>query len=162
MLAAVRLFVAVSPPADVVAALRDLPRPASADLRWTTEGQWHVTLRFLGRVDDVDAVVAALGDVAMPAAHVEVGPATTTLGRENLVLRVRGLGDLAAALPFPLDRPFRGHLTVARARRRGTVPRSLTGTPFSATWTATSFSLVRSETKPTGAVYTDVATFPLS
>jgi 2'-5' RNA ligase len=54
----VRLFVAVWPPNDVVDVLADLPRPDVAGVRWTTQGQWHVTLRFLGQVaaDDVDQV----------------------------------------------------------------------------------------------------------
>jgi 2'-5' RNA ligase len=60
-----------------------------------------------------------------------------------------------------MEKPFTGHLTVARARGRGRVPSSLTGVPFTASWRATSFSLVRSQTKPSGAVYEDVATYPL-
>ena len=75
---------------------------------------------------------------------------------------VTGLDSLATALPFELDRPFEGHLTVARARNRRQVPRTHEGIPFAATWRVTSFALVRSQTKPTGAVYDDVATFPLT
>ena len=49
-----RLFVAVWPPDDVIDVLADLPRPEVAGVRWTTRGQWHVTLRFLGHVATVD------------------------------------------------------------------------------------------------------------
>jgi len=59
------------------------------------------------------------------------------------------------------ERRFHGHLSVARAQARNAMPRSLEGTPFEAAWTATSFALVRSQTKPSGAVYTDVETFTL-
>ena len=71
------------------------------------------------------------------------------------------MGGLAGALPFPMDHDgFTGHLTVARARgRRGRVPSSLEGIRFQASWTATSFALVRSQTRPTGAVYEDVEGF---
>jgi 2'-5' RNA ligase len=156
-----RLFVAVWPPDDVLAALHELPRPATDGVRWSTPDQWHVTLRFLGTVDDVDGVVGALSEVDQPPTEIVVGPATTRLGQGILMLPVDGVDDLARALPFALDQPFTGHLTVARARNRRSIPRSLEGTPFEARWTATSFSLVRSQTKPTGAVYDDVATFAL-
>lgn len=156
-----RLFVAVWPPDDVIDALRDLPRPESDGVRWSTPPQWHVTLRFLGQVADVEGVVDALGQVDHGAIEVEVGPATKKLGPGVLMLPVRGLDSLALELPFPLDRPFDGHLTVARARNRRQVPRQLEGIPFSASWRATSYALVRSQTKPDGAVYEDVATFPL-
>ena len=158
-----RLFVAVRPPEEVLDQLAALPRSDATGLRWTTRDQWHVTLRFLGSVDDVDGVVAALSGVRHAACDVEVGPATTRLGPGVLMLPVRGLDSLAAALPFPADRPFTGHLTLARARGRGgRVPSALVGTPFAARWSATSFSLVRSQTKQTGAVYDDPASFPLA
>jgi RNA 2',3'-cyclic 3'-phosphodiesterase len=156
-----RLFVAVWPPEDVIAALADLPRPESDSVRWSTPPQWHVTLRFLGNVADVDGVVAALAEVEHPAVDVEIGPATKKLGPSVLMLPVRGVDPLAAALPFSFDRPFEGHLTVARARNRRQIPRQLEGIPFAASWQATSFSLVRSQTRPDGAVYEDVASFPL-
>lgn len=156
-----RLFVAVWPPEEVLAALRSMPRPDTPGVRWSTEDQWHVTLRFLGNVDDVDAVVDALSGVDEPAAVVRVGPATARLGPGVLMLPVRGLDPLAHTLPLDMDRPFRGHLTLARAKNKQQVPRTLEGAPFDASWTATSFSLVRSQTRPTGAVYDDIATFPL-
>jgi RNA 2',3'-cyclic 3'-phosphodiesterase len=164
-----RLFVGVWPPADVVEHLRSLPRPTTPDLRWSTEDQWHVTLRFLGAVGRVDEVRDALRTIDLPAAHVELGPATARLGREILMVPARGLDDLARAVheatapivPDTEGKPFRGHLTVARARRRRSIPDALLGSPFDASWTATSFSLVRSQTKPTGAVYDDVEEFPL-
>ena len=41
------------PPPEVVARLAALARPTVEGVRWTTPEQWHVTLRFLGWVDDV-------------------------------------------------------------------------------------------------------------
>ena len=46
-----RLFVAVWPPASLTDQLRGLARPQQTGLRWTTEDQWHVTLRFFGGVE---------------------------------------------------------------------------------------------------------------
>ena len=59
-----RLFVAVVPPADAVAALGRLQHPEHPAIRWSPPSQWHVTLRFLGEVCDVGGVSAALGLVA--------------------------------------------------------------------------------------------------
>jgi 2'-5' RNA ligase len=155
----VRLFVAVWPSPEVVEAVRAFPRPEVPGLRWTTEDQWHVTLRFLGDVaaDLVDPLVAAL-----PAGGVDVvlGPATARLGRSILVAPVAGLDDVAAAVlrataplvPVVEDRPFRGHLTLARARR-APVPRSLVGLPLAGRWRAARVTLVRSTTAPSGARY---------
>ena len=65
----VRLFVAVWPPESVVEMLLGLDRPEGPDLRWTTEPQWHVTLRFLGDVDDPGPVTEALHAVPEVFAH---------------------------------------------------------------------------------------------
>src|SRR5947209_3556899 len=69
-----RLFVAVWPPASLISQLRSLDRPARPGLRWTTEDQWHVTLRFLGGVDEIaqGQLRRSLGDVAAGLDPVEV------------------------------------------------------------------------------------------
>lgn len=157
-----RLFVAVWPPPAVVDAVAALPIDGDDAVRRATPDQLHVTLRFIGSVHHVHSVVDALRAVEHAPVDVAVGPATRRLGPGVLMVPVRGLDALAAALPLPADRPFTGHLTVARARNRRQVPRVLEGIPIAATWRATSFALVRSQTKPTGAVYDDVAVFPLA
>jgi RNA 2',3'-cyclic 3'-phosphodiesterase len=167
-----RLFVAVWPPASVLDCLRSWPRPDRPGLRWTTEDQWHVTLRFAGDVDEVgrEALRHALGLVATGAAPVAVraGPAPRALGRAVWVLPVEGLESLAGAIGDatsdvgqpPPDRPFRGHLTLARARR----PASLDGLPappLSDAWSVTEITLVRSELRAVGARYDIVDTWSL-
>ena len=162
-----RLFVAVWPPEDVMASLRDLPRRDG--VRWTSEDQWHITLRFLGNDTEPEGVIDALSSIEQAPVDVQVGPATKKLGPGVLMLGARGLDDLAKevhdateqVVPITERRPFRAHLTVARAHTRGQIPKSLEGMPFDARWTATSFALVRSQTKPTGAVYENVASFTL-
>ena len=50
-----RLFVAIAPPAAVLDELDALAAPLRAgrqDLRWTDREAWHVTLAFLGQVDE--------------------------------------------------------------------------------------------------------------
>lgn len=148
-------------------ALRELPRRDG--VRWTNEDQWHITLRFLGNDGDPDPVSEALSSIELAPVDIRVGPATKKLGPGVLMLAARGLDDLARevheaterVVPITEHRAFRGHLTVARAHSRGQIPKSLEGVPFDARWTATSFALVRSQTKPTGAVYDNVASFKL-
>lgn len=156
-----RLFVGVWPPPAVVDELRSLPRPDVPSVRWSTPDQWHVTLRFLGSVpdDDVAAVRASLREVEWTSVRVDVGPATVRFSPTVLALPVTGLDDLAGALPLPMEQPFRGHLTLARARGRSRIPPEVVGLPFAASWTASSFSLVRSQTLSSGAVYDDVDSF---
>lgn len=153
-----RLFLALLPPTEVLDQLASLPRPETTGVRWTTRDQWHLTLRFLGEVD-LRAGEVALGSLAgFPARDITLGSATERLGRANLVVRAAGADDLGAALEP--DREFIGHLTLARSRRKH-IPDELLGTPMTASWTATSVSLVRSTLAPLGAIYEDVASIPL-
>lgn len=154
-----RLFVAIWPPPDVIALLAELSRYPLAGARWTTERQWHVTLRFVGDVDDA-AAVAALDRLDAPSSTAVLGPGAQRLGRDVLVVPVGGLEELAAAvddafdgLGAPARLPFRGHLTLARAGK-GQLPRL--EAPMAATWSVTSVALVDSQLHPAGARYTTI------
>jgi RNA 2',3'-cyclic 3'-phosphodiesterase len=164
----VRLFIAAWPPTDVLDAVEALDRPERAGVRWTTREQWHVTLRFLGAVDDVDLVETSLRGVGTLPSAASAGPQTTRLGRSLAVLPVSGLDrlagavvDLTASFGEPPDtRPFFGHITLARAKP-GVKLGGLVGAPISASWPVTELALVASDLHPTGAKYTVVARFPL-
>ena len=174
----VRLFVAVWPPESVVEMLLGIDRPDVVDLRWTTELQWHVTLRFLGEVDDPAPVVEALGLVpdavlsgGATGVRAVLGPTTAWFpGRQVLQVPVRGLDALAGAVldatsPWGEggdDHRFSGHLTLARARGRTRGPASLAGASLAATWQVRAFELVSSELGRGGARYDTVSTVPLS
>lgn len=167
-----RLFVAVAPPDDVLDLIADLPRPAQAGLRWTTRDQWHVTLRFLGEVEDPEPVVDALegGDPErFVAGEATVGPSVIALSGRVLAIPVAGLDDLAAAVVTatggfgrpPEQRPFRGHLTLARTGRsaRQSVRRlagDVVGQEISATFGVADLRLVRSRLGRGGARYEDI------
>lgn len=156
---------AVWPPADVVASLAAMPRPDVDGLRWTTEDQWHVTLRFLGE-GAVDDAGAALKTVDAPATTAVMGPATGRFGRRILHVPVAGLDDVAAAVWSalgPEDRAFNGHLTLARARdRRGVDLRGLCDVPLAGEWRVDELTLVASHLNPKGARYEVVDRVPLT
>jgi 2'-5' RNA ligase len=158
----VRLFVAVRPPDAVLDVVGGLRRPERDGVRWTTRPQWHVTLRFLGEVDDPAPVVAALDSAPLVRCAAVVGPRVAALGRGVVMVPVAGLealadGVVAATGPFgrrPEARPFRGHLTLARVRR-GPV-RGLVGEAVELRFPVEDVRLVRSRPGPGGARYDDV------
>ncbi len=169
-----RLFVAVWPPEDLVARVAALPRPDVRGLRWTRPEQWHVTLRFLGAVDDgeVARLVSALAGAAGACAPVmaTAGPAVGRFGQRVLHVPVEGLAPVAAAVVAatanfgepPEDRPFAAHLTLARVARGGRVDlRALEGTPLAGEWPVGEITLVQSRLSPRGAAYEVVERFAL-
>jgi 2'-5' RNA ligase len=145
-----RLFVGVWPTEEVCDAIAALPRRAG--VRWTRREQWHVTLRFLGEVDDPTEWSERIRTVAAqhPSRTITLGPKTTMLGRENLVVPAAGVDDVAAALGAE---KFRGHLTLSRRATR-----DLAGDPFTASWHATEIALIRSHLGRGPAVYETIAT----
>lgn len=168
-----RLFVAVWPPDDVLDTLAALRRPPAAGVKWTVREQWHVTLRFLGHLDDAGAVAEALAAVAPSVAATEVllGPAVGRYGRRILHVPVAGLDEPAAAVIAatarlgrpPDDRRFSGHITLARVARGARCDlRELTGEAVSAKWHVGEFCLVESQLSPEGARYQVAERFRLS
>lgn len=167
-----RLFVAVRPPAPVLARIAELPRVAETGVSWVPAEQWHVTLRFLGDAD-VDAVIGALEAASptlgrLPVLQAVLGPVVSKLGRQVICLPVAGLdvlaavvGEATAALGRAVDpRPFQGHLTLARLRHRGAC--RLAGHPLQATFVPTEIELVSSVLGRTGARHEVVRAFPLT
>lgn len=162
----VRLFVAVWPPPAVVTALEALERRALAGVRWTTAQQWHVTLRFLGAVEDPDAVVRRLAAARLPPARAVAGPAARRLGSSVWCLPVNGLDEVAAGVVaategigvVPDDRAFRGHLTLARFRSPKAVFPFLV---LDATWAVGEVTVVASTLGGTGSAYDVVGRVPL-
>ena len=161
-----RIFVAAWPTPEVVEAIRAIPRPAHPKLRWTSEATWHATLRFLGELDqaDVDELARRLAGVARPATA-SAGPAIELVNRSVLGIPVRGLDALAGAVltatrdigQAPDSRPFRGHITIGRARGRDRVDDSWAGGPFAAAWAVTEVAVVRSLLGPNGPTYETIA-----
>jgi RNA 2',3'-cyclic 3'-phosphodiesterase len=160
----VRLFVGLTPPGEVVEALRTTVaalREFAPDLRWTRPEQWHVTLVFLGEVSDdvVDELTPRLARAAArhPPLSLSLGGGGR-FGHRVLWTQVQGdrdglrkLADSAGAAArrcgLPVERRrYRPHLTLARgngkADMRPLVEQLATwqGLP----WVATQLQLVRS------------------
>ena len=155
--------------------------PELSALRWTRPEQWHLTLAFLGEVHDESG-----GELARRLARVaaRAHPLTLSLGSAgrfgNRVLWTGVRGDIdalrrlaeavraaarRARLPVE-DRPYRPHLTLARARTDVDLRPSVTTLAefASSPWTAEHLHLVRSQlgAGPDGtAQYVAQASWPL-
>ena len=182
-----RLFVAIVPPAGVLAELAAAVEPlqtAAPELRWTNRSAWHLTLAFLGNVDEgvLPALTTRLERAARrhPAQSlaIEGGGAFPSPARARVVWAgIRAdkpaLAALAAsvaagarragAAPADEGRKYSPHLTLARCRQPAnvaTLTAALTGFA-TAEWTAQSVHLVRSHLGGGAPRYEDVAEWPL-
>ncbi len=165
------MFVAVWPDGstrDLVASLGVPPVPG---LRLVLPEDLHITLRFLGDVDEL--LVPRLVEVLESAARSLVGPVRCVLGPGTawfagdrvLQIPVAGLDATAAAFgsattPVVPDEgtdelPFVGHLTIARATRGGDAAAraAVAGTPFSSSFRVDAIHLVGSRRSADGPRY---------
>jgi RNA 2',3'-cyclic 3'-phosphodiesterase len=168
-----RLFVAlqVAQPAHAVleravAALR----LTSPQLRWANPETWHVTIAFLGGVDedrlvDVDAAVAQVAG-ATPALPVRLDGRVDSFGWRVLFASIEENPELEAlagqvadrlrAAGFALEeRHFTPHVTLARVPRGTRLPAELLDADAApaVTWTARELLVMRSRLKVGGAVH---------
>lgn len=183
-----RLFVAVDPAPEVRDRLRDAiarMRPSAPSAKWVDAGSLHVTLAFLGDVEEARVAEhsAAIAAVASRHAPIDLSfrgaggfggkkPRVLWVGVEGGVASLaEAQRDLSAAL-VPLgftseNRPFTAHLTLARARDpRGDAglaacAEALAGEDFGAT-RVTEILLYRSDLSSKGAKYTALSSAPLS
>ena len=183
-----RLFVAIAPPAAALTELTvvvDPLRLRAPHLRWTSREAWHLTLAFLGEVDEarVPELSIRLGRAAgrHPPQRLAIagGGAFPSATRARVVWAGfsaddQALGALAASVaagarragapPPDEGRKYRPHLTLARCKAPANVS-SLTqelagfsGTP----WVADSIHLIRSKLSPGPPTYEDLGSWPLS
>jgi RNA 2',3'-cyclic 3'-phosphodiesterase len=180
-----RAFVAVELPdeiLDAVAARVERCAAVKPTLRWARRAQWHVTLQFLGAVDDAHAVQDALREAVrgVPAFDVRLGGGGAfPQPRRGSVLWLGvgegagELGTLAAAVTSATarlgfgnePRPFRPHVTLARSRDAADlrpVVDALGDEPAGPTWRVEDVVLLASETRPEGARYSEVRRFVLA
>jgi RNA 2',3'-cyclic 3'-phosphodiesterase len=183
-----RLFVAIAPPAAVLDELDALAGPLRAgrvDLRWTSRDAWHVTLAFLGQVDEAAAArlrprleraarrhqafrLAFTGAGAFPAATranvLWSGLSGDRRALARLAESVAAGASRAGAPPPDKGRRFQPHLTLARCRMPADVSGLVAalagyqGTP----WTADRIHLVRSRLGATDQPrYATLGSWPL-
>jgi 2'-5' RNA ligase len=189
----IRSFVAIDLP-DVVKERLELVMEAlrkqmpHADIRWSRSGSIHLTLKFLGNVEenDLPRIQEVLAQIAQryPPFSFTIGelgcfpnlnrPRVVWIGVQEgqgvLVALQREIEESLAPLGFkPEKRAFHPHLTLGRAkrhirrgdqRRLGELISDATVEKLARVRTE-GFRLMRSDLYPDGAVYTSLEVFPL-
>lgn len=180
----VRLFIAVEIPAEVRSRLAEIEKrlmASGADVKWVPEGNFHITLKFLGGVDSsrvgdissavesavsdasgFDAILAGVG--AFPNTRrpsvVWVG---ITSGGDELSALAKRIEDAMEPLGFTREaRAFSAHITVGRSRSPKNAAQlseklgQLRGEDVGS-FRVDSVSVMKSDLRPTGPIYTKVA-----
>lgn len=183
-----RCFVAVKI-SDAVrkkaAEVQEALRRADADVKWVDPESLHLTLKFLGWIDEaaVETLKGLLSGDAARRPELELVYAGVGTFPERGAPRVvwigcggdvAGLGDLASAVERaagqvgvpPEDRPFAPHLTIGRVKSTRNVKRlSPAIEPYRTSEfgkdAVTEIVLFESTLRPQGPIYTPLASFPL-
>jgi len=161
--------------------------PAGRHGRWVRPDGIHLTLKFLGDVpaDQIDTIAQAIRDATAGVAPFRVSfgglgcfpntrfPRVIWIGVEDpegTLLRLQQAVETnLSALGYPPERrAFHPHLTLARTRRVSKGEQAALGKLVERTQVdrlgdllVTEISLMRSELRPSGAVYTQLAAAPL-
>ena len=175
-----RTFVAVKLPETVLAAIDGVQKRMAAhcfNVRWVKAGNIHLTLKFLGEVDEdeIDGITAVLTNGFAPlrlaAAGVGVFPSVKRArviwvgisGQlSELAALQRSIEERLARIGYPHEkRPFSGHLTLGRVK--GLIAASKLTTAMGAfsdfaseTFEVDRVVLFKSDLRPTGAAYTEL------
>jgi RNA 2',3'-cyclic 3'-phosphodiesterase len=184
----IRAFVAAAISREVLdrlSAIRDDLRTLELDARWPPPQSLHLTLKFLGDVDDkqIERIAPRMSEVArrQEPFHLEVSrlgvfphlanPRVLWIGVEEDGKLSRLCGDVEssfAEIGFPVEeRPFRPHLTLARIRSRRNIARLIgfveaNGAEIEAGgFQVSDFRLYQSILGPRGADYRVLFNFPL-
>ncbi len=179
----IRTFIAIELPPDIKEAMAGVQAElgkSGADVVWVRPDGVHLTLKFLGDVEEEavkklgDALDGALkGEASFTLRAKGVGafpapraPRVVWLGVEGDAARLSALAEtverVCAGLEFPSEsRPFKAHLTLGRVRSpkgRDALVKMLGGFRDAdlGEFEADAVSVMKSELKPAGAVYTEM------
>ena len=146
----IRTFVAIPIPVEIRRELAEVENdlmPARAGVKWVAEGNFHVTLKFLGHVEQerleaiargVEAAVAGTGSFEVELANVGAFPNISrpsvvwvgvTKGAQEMISLANRVDAEMARNGFEREtRPFSAHITLGRVKspkNRGGPPENL-------------------------------------
>jgi 2'-5' RNA ligase len=185
----IRAFIAIEIPDEIKARMVDIQadlKKSGAQVGWVRPEGVHLTLKFLGDVEAglIDklgkAIVSAVRDIkpfTLEAKGIGVFPSARAprvvwLGLAGELDALSSLYERVEAAAEGLgfkreDRPFKPHLTLGRVKSPGgrdALMRLVSGHEKAelGSFTADSVSVMNSELKPAGAVYTEMRRIPLA
>ncbi len=168
---------AITTLSDVQARMKRRAERSRLSPRWTTREQLHVTLKFLGSIDEehVAALASAVEQLgastpAVPTRIDELGAFGSVRRARVLVAHVADEGGIIGALAERLElvaeeigvpretRDFRAHVTLARIKRPGDASDLIEAARFEPIELCfDELRLYRSVLKPTGSEYSVLA-----
>jgi 2'-5' RNA ligase len=183
----IRTFFAIDTPQQVKEKIEELQtifREARADVKWESREKIHITLKFLGDVEEnvLSAMSEKLSDALSShkqfrLVYQKVGcfpnlkkPRIVWIGCENpdggMVKVKEVVEQITVPYGFPTEaRPFHPHLTIGRVKGEFHLKdlaakiETVTFEPSEAT--VTEVLIMKSDLKPTGSVYTVLRRIPL-
>lgn len=163
-----RLFLALVPPKECLPKIAEAAKPLEGAIgaRVIAAENWHLTLKFLGEVDENRAkrIEKALAEVKFGQFHVSLSgagafpservPRAIWVGgkSEGAKRLASDIEDALAFLGLPHE-PFSVHLTVARSRGVADIEKFVHKTGDVCEFEARSFFLMKSMLTPSGAAY---------
>ncbi len=178
-----RCFVAISLPGELkvrISGIQERLKPAGADVSWTRLEGMHLTLKFFGEIEEdrvrkivkgLEAAVDGIPPFTLTVSGMGMfpdvrRPRVVWIGLkeegDNLVRLQKGVEEELKNMGFPAeDRRFTPHITLGRARSNNNMDKLLKLIEEEKAAELGSFSvsevhLIKSELKPSGAVYTDI------
>ncbi len=181
-----RLFIAVKVSAELAQSLDAVIRKLAvteAEVKWVKTKNLHLTLKFLGEVDpaEIPAIIAAMQTVKIEKFILEVGSigvlpdfhrprviyADISQGSEKLIKLANFIEKVTVSLGFdPEKRPFIPHLTLGRFKGHKRLDKlfekidGIKGVIFGKL-SVSGIYLIKSELRPEGPQYTELASVPL-
>ncbi|MBJ7603183.1 MAG: RNA 2',3'-cyclic phosphodiesterase [Candidatus Dormibacteraeota bacterium] len=167
------------PPAKALATFLAAAREAMPGFRWVEPQNLHLTLRFLGYLDETTVARLITELSGLRAQPFELGVSELGIFGGSGLARVVWLGVRRGAQPLielaaqvedvcrrvglpPADRQFRAHVTLARARdRRGAPLGELPPVPAIRPWPVREVVLFQSRPRASGANYLPIFSLPL-
>jgi RNA 2',3'-cyclic 3'-phosphodiesterase len=179
-----RVFIGIPLPEVIAAEISRVTarlRTPNDGLRWTTPESWHITLQFLGNAtqQQYDCLIARLDEVRSLSVPIRLGGLdlfertgvlfTGVAALPELVLLAQRVNAATAHCGFvPESRPFRPHITLARAKERGpggslrAIAEGIQRQPAFSQFAAAEFLLYESHLGPSGSRYEVRARFSLA
>lgn len=184
----IRAFIAFELPERIISSIRNVQdgiKNYGFKVRWVRPENIHLTLKFLGDIEEADTevvggtiseAVKGYGPISLAAKGIGVFPGIKrprviwvglTGQMESLIDLHESLDENLETIGFPREnRPFKGHLTLGRAKGNIDPKRLFDAMEEfkgfeSETFVANQIILFKSELKPSGAVYTKLRSVSL-